>query len=91
MSFSGLIPTFFILCRSIFIRFSCESDGVKEGNYVLQSYGRIRIKEENCFGPIYTNNFQIIDPLAAKMPQEICFRHTHIILLISMSNKIKEG
>lgn len=61
----------------------------KKGKYVSQSYGRRKIKEDNCFGPIYPNDFQIIDPLAAKMPQENCFRHAHVILLIYMSNKSK--
>lgn len=69
--------------------FSCECDRVEEGKYVLQSYGRTKIKEENCFDPTYTNNFQVTDPLAAKMLQEICFRHTHVFLLLYSSNKNK--
>lgn len=47
-------------------------------------------EKRNC---LYTNNFWITDPIAANIPQESCFNHTHDILLISMSNKkkIEEG
>lgn len=53
----------------------------------LQSYGRVKLKEENNFGSIYISNFWIIDPFAAKILQKKCFNDTHVILLSSMLKK----
>lgn len=59
---------------------------------MLQSYGRVKLKEENNFSSIYISNFWMIDPFTVKILQKNCFSDTHVILLISMlKKKQREG
>lgn len=78
-----------ILSHLIFSSFSYKSDGVEEGKVYFAIIWKDEDEGRNCFGSTYINSCQIIDPLAAKMLPENCFRHTHVILLIYPSNKNK--
>lgn len=66
----------------------------KGGKLCLQTHGRVKIKEENSFGPTHINNFWIIDPFAAKTFQGSCFSNTRYsthFYVQKKKKKIEEG